>query len=59
MVEWPLVLGREFIYLNLLVNLVEEPINSVIRMKTGSHQTKFWDTDGREIVLTISPEGTP
>lgn len=56
--ERPLVLDREFSYLELLVNLVEEQVNFVIRLNLGSHAPKFWDGDGREVVLTISPGET-
>jgi hypothetical protein len=56
--ERPLVLDREFSYLELLFNLVEEQVNFVIRLNLGSHPPKFWDADGREVVLTISPGET-
>lgn len=56
--ERPLVLDREFSYLELLVNLVEEQVNFVIRLKLGSQPPKFWDSDGREVALTISPGET-
>ncbi len=56
--ERPLVLDREFSYLDLLVNLVEEQVNFVIRLKLGSQPPKFWDSDGREVALTISPGET-
>jgi hypothetical protein len=56
--ERPLVLDREFSYLELLLNLVEEQLNFVIRLKLGSHPPKFWDADGREVALTISPGET-
>jgi hypothetical protein len=56
--ERPLVLDREFSYLELLVNLVEEQVNFVIRLNLGSHAPKFWDGDGREVALTISPGET-
>lgn len=52
--ERPLVLDREFSYLELLLNLVAEQVNFVIRLKLGSHPPKFWDADGREVALTIS-----
>jgi len=52
--ERPLVLDREFSYLELLENLVEEQVNFVIRLNLGSHPPKFWDSDGREVALTIS-----
>lgn len=56
--ERPLVLDREFSYLELLLNLVEEQVNFVIRLKLGSRPVKFWDADGREVALTISPGET-
>jgi hypothetical protein len=56
--ERSLVLDREFSYLELLLNLVEEQINLVIRLNLGSHLPKFWDGDGREVALTISPGET-
>lgn len=52
--ERPLVLDREFSYLELLINLVFERVNFVIRLNTGSHPPKFWDKDGRQVALTIS-----
>lgn len=56
--ERPLVLDREFSYLELLLKLVEEHINFVIRLNLGSQPPKFWDADGREVALTISPGET-
>lgn len=56
--ERPLVLDREFSDLELLLNLVEEPIHFVIRLNLSSHPPKFWDGDGREVALTISPGET-
>jgi hypothetical protein len=52
--ERPLVLDREFSYLELLVNLVAEQVNFVIRLNLGSHPPKFYDREGREVALTIS-----
>lgn len=52
--ERPLVLDREFSYLELLLNLVEERVNFVIRLKLGHHPPKFWDADGQEVGLSIS-----
>jgi len=52
--ERPVVLDREFSYLELLENLVAEQLNFVIRLNLGSHPPKFWDGDGREVALTIS-----
>ena len=56
--ERPLVLDREFSYLELLERLVEEQVNFVIRLKLGSHPPKFYDRDGQEVALTISPGET-
>jgi hypothetical protein len=56
--ERPLVLDREFSYLDLLLKLVEEQINFVIRLNLGSQPPKFWDAEGREVGLTISPGET-
>lgn len=56
--ERPLVLDREFSYLELLLHLVEEQVNFVIRLNLGSHPPKFWDADGQEVPLTISPGET-
>jgi hypothetical protein len=54
----PLVLDREFSYLELLLNLIEEQVNFVIRLNLGSHPPKFYDQDGQEAALTISPGET-
>lgn len=56
--ERPLVLDREFSYLELLLDLVAEQVNFVIRLNLGSHPPKLWDADGQEVVLTISPGET-
>lgn len=53
--ERPLVLDREFSYLELLLGLVAEGLHFVIRLNLGSHPPKFWDADGRE----VSPEVLP
>ncbi|BAJ62893.1 putative transposase for insertion sequence element [Anaerolinea thermophila UNI-1] len=53
--ERPLVLDREFSYLELLLHLVEEGVNFVFRLNQGSHPPKFWDADGKEVVLSLSP----
>jgi hypothetical protein len=54
----PLVLDREFSYLELLLNLIEEQLKFVIRLNLGSHAPKFCDQRGREVALTISPGET-
>jgi hypothetical protein len=46
----PLVLDREFSYLELLENLVVEGVNFVIRLKVGA---KFYDGEGKEVALSI------
>jgi len=54
----PLVLDREFSYLELMLNLGEEQINFVIRLDLRAHPPKFIDGDGRGVGLTISPGET-
>ncbi len=54
----PLVLDREFSYLELLLNLIEEALKFVIRLNLGSHPPKFYDQEGQEVALTISPGET-
>ncbi|MEM2002768.1 MAG: hypothetical protein QXT77_09000 [Candidatus Methanomethylicaceae archaeon] len=53
--ERPLVLDREFSYFELLLHRVEEGVNFVIQLNQGSHPPKFWDADGKEVVLSLSP----
>jgi hypothetical protein len=38
--------------------LAAEQVNFVIRLNLGSHPAKFWDADGREAALSISPGET-
>lgn len=54
----PLVLDREFSYLELLLSLIEEQLKFVIRLNLGSHPPKFYDHQGREVALTLSPGET-
>src|SRR3989304_4728486 len=54
----PLVLDREFSYLELMLNLVEEQVNWVIRLSLRANPPKFYDQDGKEVALTISPGET-
>jgi hypothetical protein len=54
----PLVLDREFSYLELLLNMLEEQLKFVIRLNLGSHAPKFCDRRGREVALSISPGET-
>lgn len=56
--ERPLVLDREFSYLELLLRLVAEGLHFVIRLNLGSHPPKFYHSDGREVLLTVSPGET-
>jgi hypothetical protein len=56
--EGPLVLDREFSYLELLLDLEEEQINFVIRLNLGSHAPEFWDQAGQEVSLKIIPGET-
>jgi hypothetical protein len=52
--ERPLVLDREFSYLELLLRLVEEQLNFVIRLNLGRQPPKFYHSDGREVVLLVA-----
>jgi hypothetical protein len=54
----PLVLDREFSYLELMLNFMEEQINWVIRLNLRAHPPKFYDADSKEVALTISPGET-
>ena len=56
--ERPLVLDREFSYLELMLNLLQEQINWVIRLNLRANPPKFYDADGKEVALTISPGET-
>jgi len=47
----PLVLDREFSYLELLENLVAEGVNFVIRLKVGPN---FCNGEGKPVVLSVS-----
>ena len=53
--ERPLVLDREFSYLELLQYLVIEKVNFVIRLNQGSKQPRFTDQDGHPLKLLIVP----
>jgi len=50
----PLVLDREFSYLELLLNLVAEGVHFVIRLNLGSHPPIIRDRRGRRIDLVVS-----
>lgn len=56
--ERPLVLDREFSYLELMLNLFEERINWVIRLNLRANPPKFYEDDGKKVALTISPGET-
>ncbi len=49
----PLVLDREFSYLELLEYLAARRVNFVIRLHLGSHPPTFYDAAGRKVVLTV------
>ena len=51
----PLVLDREFSYLELLLNLVAEGVHFAIRLHTGSHPPILLNRAGRRVDLVISP----
>jgi len=53
--ERPLVLDREFSYLELLQALVAEKIHFVIRLKVGVRQVTLTDENGQPIKLAIQP----
>ncbi len=46
----PLVLDREFSYLELLQAMVVEQVNFVIRLKLGAH---FFDSEGKQVLLSV------
>ena len=48
--EKPLVLDREFSYLELMQALVREEVNFVIRLKVGAH---FFDQEGKQVALSV------
>lgn len=48
--EKPLVLDREFSYLELMQALVREEVNFIIRLKVGAH---FFDQQGKRITLSV------
>ncbi len=49
-----MVLDREFSYLELLLDLIAEGVNFVIRLNLGAHPPKFWDADGKEVLLSVA-----
>ncbi len=56
--ERPLVLDREFSYLELLLDLVEVGSELCPSSEPGSHSPRFWDAEGRDVVLALSPGET-
>jgi hypothetical protein len=50
----PLVLDREFSYLELMKNLVAEGINYVIRLNLGRQQPTLFNAEGRSIKLRLA-----
>lgn len=48
--EKPLVLDREFSYLELMQALVVEQVHFVIRLKLGAH---FFDSEGKRVALSV------
>lgn len=48
--EKPLVLDREFSYLELMQALLREGLNFVIRLKLGAH---FFDQEGNQVTLNV------
>lgn len=49
----PLVLDREFSYLELLLYLVQVRVNFVIRLNLGSHPPTVYDAMGRKVPLVV------
>jgi hypothetical protein len=49
----PLVLDREFSYLELLEYLVAAQVNFVIRLNLGSHPPTFTEAEGRQVPLVV------
>jgi hypothetical protein len=56
--EKPLVLDREFSYLELLENLGAARINFVIRLNLGAHPPHFFDENKQRVTLQIDPGET-
>jgi hypothetical protein len=54
----PLILDREFSYLELLLNLAAEEVHFVIRLNLGSHPPLMLSKTGQRIDLVVSPEQT-
>jgi Transposase DDE domain. len=56
--ERPLILDREFSYLDLLLRLIDERVHFIIRLNLGSHPPKIYNAAGRQVELTVSPGET-
>ncbi len=56
--EKPLVLDREFSYLELLENLTVEDVHFVIRLQLGSHPPHLTNAHHQTITLDIAPGDT-
>ncbi len=56
--EKPLVLDREFSYLELLENLTAERVHFVIRLQLGSHPPHLTNAQHQTITLEIAPGDT-
>lgn len=50
----PLVLDREFSYLELLEALVVEQVHFVIRLKLGSQSPHLYDEHGQTVILSVA-----
>jgi hypothetical protein len=56
--EKPLVLDRDFSYLELLEAFAAAQINFVIRLKLGSHPPQFFDENKQRLELSVDPGKT-
>ncbi|MEM3658596.1 MAG: hypothetical protein QXQ66_09330 [Candidatus Hadarchaeum sp.] len=52
--ERPLVMDREFSYLELLQYLIAARVHFIIRLPLASHPPKFTDANGQKVVRSIS-----
>lgn len=56
--EKPLVLDRDFSYLDLVEHLTAARVHFVIRLNLRSHPPKLFHADGREVDLSLAPGET-
>lgn len=56
--EKPLVLDRDFSYLDLLEHLTAAHVNFVIRLNLRAHPPKLLNAEGREVDLSLEPGET-